>query len=51
MRKVEMVQGMGRVGSPSVGERRTIEFTQNAIHGSRAAAAGHADVEFVGVFC
>jgi hypothetical protein len=30
-------------------ERRTFELPKDAIHGAGAAAAGHADVEFVGV--
>lgn len=31
-------------------EKRAFQFAKNSIHSARAAAAGHRDVEFVGVF-
>jgi hypothetical protein len=30
---------------------RTFKLSQDSVHSSRAAAATHADVELVGVFC
>jgi hypothetical protein len=36
-------------GSHTAGRGRTVELAQDAVHGAGAAAAGHADVEFVGV--
>ena len=44
----EREEGGGRREGEREG-RQTVQFSQNAIHGPGAAAAGHLDVEFVGV--